>query len=498
MAQVTKLQMIDISKLFPGVKALDNVNFDLNEGEVHALIGENGAGKSTLIKILTGLYQKDSGDIVLNGKNINLSSVQDSKNLGIAAIYQEIDFIPIFTLAENIFLGKEPCYMNGKTNYSIMNKEAQKVLDYLDFKFDVKQPMMSLSTGQQQLLMIARALTEDANIIIVDEVTAALSISETKHFFKIINDLKKKGISIIYISHRIEEIFEIADRVTIMRDGKTISTKKVSKTNIDELISMMIGRKLKDRYLKVKSQVSDKIVLSVKNITQGNKVKHVSFNLYQNEILGFGGLVGSGRSETMKALYGINKKEKGQIFLDEKEIFINSAPDAIKAGIVLIPEERRIEGLVLDMDVKENVSLANLSNFCFMKNIIKLSKERKMVERLVKILSIKTPSINTRVEFLSGGNQQKVVFAKWLIGKARVFIFDEPTKGVDVGTKKEIYILMNKIIKEGGSIILISSDLPELLALSDRILIMHRGEIKGELKRQEASAEKILHFATSS
>jgi ribose transport system ATP-binding protein len=497
MQSALRLRMCGISKRFPGVNALDNVDFDLRPGEVHALIGENGAGKSTLIKILTGVYQKDSGTITVDGVDTEISSVQDSRRLGIAAIYQEIDFIPIFTVAENIFLGKEPTGVAGKISYAEMRKQAQEVLDSLEAEISAGQVMRELSVGQRQMVMIARALMERSNIIVMDEVTAPLSMSETEKLFAIIEDLRKRGLSIIYISHRMEEIFKVADRVTVLRDGCMVGSRNMEETDVDELIRLMVGREMRDMYPKEEVPISDEEVLRVEGLSRGNAVRNVSFSVRKGEILGLGGLVGAGRSEVARLLCGIDQKDAGEIYLEGKRVDIRSSGDAVKAGIALIPEDRRVEGLVLDMDVTENVTLARLKSFCLGGIIPKVSEEKRHASDLVDTLSIRTPSLSQRVKYLSGGNQQKVVLGKWLSKEAKVFIFDEPTKGVDVGAKREIYSLMGDLVREGAAIILISSDLPELLALSDRILVMHRGETTGELSRDEATGEKVLYYATS-
>jgi ribose transport system ATP-binding protein len=497
MENILRLKMSSISKSFPGVRALDNVDFDLNQGEVHALIGENGAGKSTLIKILTGLYQKDAGTIHLAGTEVNIQNVQDSRKLGIAAIYQEIDAVPIFTAAENIFLGIEPCGRLGKISNKQMNARAQEILNTLDSGFHPQQLTYELSVGQKQEVMIARALAEEARIMVMDEVTAPLSETEKQKLFSIINELRARGISIIYISHRLEEIFEVADRVTVMRDGRIIDTRRVSEVDVDALIQMMIGRDIEDRFPKINVEVSGEEVLRVEDLSRWKAVRNVSFRLHKGEILGLGGLVGAGRSEVARLICGIDKKDAGTIHLFGKPVDIKSSHQAVKSGLALIPEERRSEGLVLEMNVKENITLASLLKFCLAKIVIRFAKEKSRVRELVEAMSIRTPTLKQLVRKLSGGNQQKVVLSKWLCSRAKIFIFDEPTKGVEVGAKKEIYNLIGKLVQEGSAVILISSELPELLALSDRILVMHRGAISGELSREEATAEKVIYYATS-
>ena len=400
-------------------------------------------------------------------------------------------------MAENIFLGKEPTGVAGKISYAEMRKQAQEVLDSLEAEISAGQVMRELSVGQRQMVMIARALMERSNIIVMDEVTAPLSMSETEKLFAIIEDLRKRGLSIIYISHRMEEIFKVADRVTVLRDGCMVGSRNIEETDVDELIRLMVGREMRDMYPKEEVPISDEEVLRVEGLSRGNAVRNVSFSVRKGEILGLGGLVGAGRSEVARLLCGIDQKDAGEIYLEGKRVDIRSSGDAVKAGIALIPEDRRVEGLVLDMDVTENVTLARLKSFCLGGIIPKVSEEKRHASDLVDTLSIRTPSLSQRVKYLSGGNQQKVVLGKWLSKEAKVFIFDEPTKGVDVGAKREIYSLMGDLVREGAAIILISSDLPELLALSDRILVMHRGETTGELSRDEATGEKVLYYATS-
>jgi ribose transport system ATP-binding protein len=492
-----RLRMSNISKSFPGVRALDNVDFTLLEGEVHALVGENGAGKSTLIKILTGLYQKDIGTVCIAGAEVAIQGVQDSRRLGIAAIYQELDAVPIFTVAENIFLGIEPCGCLGKISNKQINIRAQEVLGTLGSGIHPRQLVYELGVGQKQEVMIARALVERANIIVMDEVTASLSELEKDKLFTIIAELKARGISVIYISHRLEEIFEVADRVTVMRDGQVVGTRQTSDVDVDSIIQMMIGRDIEDRFLKSNVRIDEEEeVLRVENLSRGESVRNVSFRLRKGEILGLGGLVGAGRSEVARLICGIDKKDAGRVYRLGKLVDIKSSHDAVKVGIALIPEERRSEGLVLEMSICENVTLASLLKFCWMKTVIRFSLEKARVTELVNTLSIRTPNLKQNARKLSGGNQQKVVLSKWLCSGAKVFIFDEPTKGVDVGAKKEIYKIVGTLVQEGAAVVLISSDLPELLALSDRILVMYRGEIRSELSREEASPAKVIYYAT--
>jgi ribose transport system ATP-binding protein len=497
MEEQTMLEMRNINKSFPGVQALKSVNFDLKRGEVHGLLGENGAGKSTLIKILTGVYQKDEGQIILEGKEVNIYNPREALNLGIAAIYQELSLQPYLSAAENMFLGQE-IKKSGKIinliDWEKTQEEAKKILQELDLDLDLNIPVKELGIGKQQMVEIAKVLSKNAKIVIMDEPTSSLSERETEELFRVILRLKEKGISIIYISHKLEEIFKICDRVTVMRDGEKIITLDPKTTTKDELIKHMVGRTLEQHYSKIET-VRGEEALRVENLTREGVFSNISFTSYTGEILGIAGLVGAGRTEIVRAIFGADPIDKGKIYVFGKEVRIRGPIDAIKHGVVLIPEDRKSQGLVLIHSVLDNIALSSLPKY---KNGILLNYQsiNREVNELIKRLNIKTPSPKKITRELSGGNQQKVVIAKWLTQKAKIFIFDEPTRGIDVGAKVEIYSIMNELVKNGASVIMISSELPEILGMSDRIVVVHEGKITAEFSREEADQEKIMKAAT--
>jgi ribose transport system ATP-binding protein len=484
------LQAIKINKEFPGVKALTDVDFELKSGEVHVLLGENGAGKSTLIKILSGIFKKDSGKILLNSKEDNYHTPLEALKKGISTIYQEFNLVPNMSVAENIFLGKE--IMKGALiNWEEEYREANKLLKFLDIDIDCKKRVKELGVAEKQMVEIAKALSIDSKIIIFDEPSAVLTEKELTKLFNIINELKTKGVGIIYISHRLEEISIIGDRVTVLRNGQYIGTIPVKKDEVETWISMMVGRSLAERFPKRKCQIKDEI-LRVENINYKNILKNITFNLHSGEILGISGLIGAGRTELGKAIFGALPIDSGTIYLRGKKIIIKDPATAIKNKICYLPEERKTEGLILKMNVKENITLSALDLQCIEKGIINLKKEKNIAESFVDIVKIKTPSIQQNISNLSGGNQQKVVVAKWLCAQSDIFIFDEPTRGIDIGAKVEIYKFMNELVSKGAAIIMISSELPEILGMSDRVIVMRLGEIKGEFDINEATEEKIL------
>jgi len=486
------LKMRGIEKSFPGVKALQNVDFDLYPGEVHCLVGENGAGKSTLIKIISGVYQSDLGQILLNGEDIQLHNPHFAQEMGINTVYQELDLVPTLNIAENVFLGKEFNNSLGLLDKKRAEEESKQLLHGLGITFDVKQRVQDLGINYQQLVAIAKALSRKSKILIFDEPSAALSLDQVKMLFDTIRTLKKKGIGIIYISHRLEEIFEIGDRVTILRDGKLIKTSSVSELDIPTLIRGVIGRSLKDQYVKERIEIGD-TVLTVKELNRKGILKDINFHLNKGEILGFCGLTGSGRTEVARAILGIDPRDSGDIFIDGRKVRIKSPVDAIELGIGLIPEDRKEQGVVLCRPVGENIVLPLLRQICTTPlGIVNRRVRKKLVKENISKLNIMTPSAQHLVQNLSGGNQQKVVLAKWLASRCRILIFDEPTRGIDVGAKREIYRIMHDLVRQGVSIIMISSELPELLALSDRILIMSEGSIVEELSWDNATQEKLL------
>ena len=491
----TILSMEGIHKSFPGVKALSDVNFSLKKGEVHALLGENGAGKSTLMKVLGGIYKQEEGNISINGELVDISDVHSSQNYGISIIHQELILVPYMTIAENIFLGKEPLKKKSRfVDFTYMHLEAQKILDSFDLGIRSDDLIASLSVAQQQMVEIAKALSVDSNIIVMDEPTATLTHKETDQLFSLIEELKKKGKSIIYISHRIEELLQISDRVSVLRDGLYIGTKETKETSKHELIRMMVGREL-DEFFKHTSHNQGEEILKVENLSREGVFKNINLSLHKGEILGISGIVGAGRTELARALFGIDSYDTGQIFLDGLPVNIGNPGSAIEKGIALVPESRKEHGLIMSEAVGFNMTLQILSSF-INKIRVNRKKEENIIQDYISKLSIKTPTSATLINSLSGGNQQKVVIAKWLATNPRVLILDEPTRGVDVNAKMEIYNLMNAFAKEGYAIILISSELPEILNMSDRVLVMFHGEIKAELSRDQLSQETIMHYAT--
>lgn len=491
----TILQMKDIDKSFTGVHALKKVSLDLKKGEVHALMGENGAGKSTLMKILTGIYEKDSGTIIYEGKEIHFNLPKEAQDAGIAIVHQELHMMNHLSVAQNIFIGRE--MMLGKLiDDNKMNEEAKKLFELLNIEIDPCETMGNLTVGKQQMCEIAKAISREAKIIVFDEPTAALTDSEIEELFKIIKDLQKKGMGIIYISHRMDEIKVITDRVTVMRDGEYVGTLITADCSKEDIINMMVGRVIYEEP-KQKSMVPKNapVVLEVKNLNAGKLVKNVSFKLHKGEILGFAGLMGAGRTETARAIFGADKIESGEIFVKGQKVVIKSPQEAVNAGIGYLSEDRKRYGIVVDKTVAENTTMACLEDFVS-GGFINQNKEEQVAKEYVEKLKTKTPGVHTAVKNLSGGNQQKVVIAKWLVKNCDVLIFDEPTRGIDVGAKSEIYHLMNELAAQGKSIIMISSELPEVLRMSDRIVIMCEGRKTGELPIEEATQEKIMHVAT--
>ncbi len=494
-AIVPVLEMRGISKTYPGVRALDTVSLEVRKGEVHALVGENGAGKSTLMKILAGAQLGDSGEIRINGRTVEIDSPQKAMDLGISIIYQEFNLVPYLNAAENIFLGREPrARIPGFVDFRTMYDEAQRVIDRLGVALDIRVPVNRLSIAQQQMVEIAKATSRQSMIIVMDEPSATLTEHELESLFSLIRQLKAQGVSIVYISHRLEEVFEIADRVTVLRDGKHIATRDVSDLTREEIIRYMVGRELTQMMPKVPAPLGD-VVLEVRNLRRKDKLHDISFAVRRGEVLGLAGLVGAGRTELARAIFGADPIDGGEILLEGKPVKVRSPQDAIRLGIGLVTEDRKNQGLVLGMMVRENITLANLSALSRL-NFLMLAREREVAQKYVADLSIRPPSIERAVQNLSGGNQQKVVLAKWLFTQSKVLIFDEPTRGIDVGAKAEIYQLMNELAANGVAIIMISSELPEVIGMSDRILVMHEGRIAGALSASEATQERVMHLAT--
>lgn len=492
------LKMQHISKLFPGVKALDSVDFELRKGEIHAICGENGAGKSTLLKILIGMYKKDNGTIWVDGKEVTFKNINDAKRHGIGVIPQEIQMAPKLSVAENMFMANYPTRLIYFVDWKKLKKdteELQRRLGESAKSMGAETKVETMSMGFKQLIEIMKALSTETKILAFDEPTSSLSEEETIELFKLINELKAKGLSIIYVSHKLKEIFTICDRVTVLKDGKYVGTKEIVDTNISELISMMVGRNLDLFEKKSNAKEFKETAMEVRGISRGNVIRNISFKLGKGEILGMFGIIGSGRTETARVIFGIDKKTSGDIFLKGKKINISSPARAVKAKIGFVTEDRHGEGIFLRGSIRWNISLPfikTLSKF----NFINHKAEKDIAVEYINSLKIKTPSDNNLAESLSGGNQQKIVIAKWLAAKSEILIFDEPTRGIDVGAKSEIYNIIRTLAKEGKSIIMISSEITEILALSDRILVFKEGEITAELDNNELlSEEEILKNA---
>ena len=489
------LTMKGIDKSFPGVHALDHVDLELRRGEVHALMGENGAGKSTLMKVLTGIYSKDSGTITYEGREVEFHSPKEAQDAGIVIVHQELNMMGHLTVAQNIFIGREP--RSGLfIKDAAMNAEARKLFKQLNIEIDPKETMSNLTVAKQQMCEIAKAISHEAKIIIFDEPTAALTDTEIEQLFVIIRDLRAKGYGIVYISHRMDEIKKITDRVSVMRDGQYIGTLITEDCTKEDIINMMVGRVIYEEP-KTHSMVAPDapVVLKVEHLNAGRMVQDVSFELRKGEILGFAGLVGAGRTETARALFGADPKQGGDIYINGQKVEIHSPKDAVKAGISYLSEDRKRFGVVLKKSITENSTLATLQEYTKGAFIDK-AKEEKVTQKYVDALRTKTPGIDQLVMNLSGGNQQKVVIAKWLVNDSQIMIFDEPTRGIDVGAKQEIYELMNQLAQQGKAIIMISSEMVEILRMSDRIVVMCEGRKTGELDIAEATQEKIMNLAT--
>ena len=489
------LTMKGIDKSFPGVHALDHVDLEIRKGEVLALMGENGAGKSTLMKVLTGIYKKDSGTITYEGKEVEFANTREAQDAGVVIVHQELNMLGHLTVAQNLFIGRE--FMNGvKIDDKKMNEEAKKLFDKLNVDIDPTETMSNLTVGKQQMCEIAKAVSFDAKVIIFDEPSAALTETEIEAMFEIIRDLKKRDIAMVYISHRMDEIKVITDRVTVMRDGTYVGTIITKDSTKEDIINMMVGRVIYEDP-KTQSMVAPDapVVLEVKNLNAGKMVQDVSFKLHKGEILGFSGLMGAGRTETARALFGADPVDSGEIYINGQKVTINSPRDAVRCGIGYLSEDRKRYGCVVQKTVAENTTMATMKNF-MNGLLIDKKKEAKVAQEYVEALATKTPSVEQLVVNLSGGNQQKVVIAKWLTRDCDILIFDEPTRGIDVGAKNEIYKLMNKLASEGKSIIMISSEMTEILRMSDRIVVMCEGKKTGEIDIAEATQENIMNLAT--
>jgi ribose transport system ATP-binding protein len=483
----------NLTKHFPGVTALSEINLDIRQGEVHVLVGENGAGKSSLIKILCGIYQSDEGEIRYRGEEFAPQRTQDAIQAGIRVVYQELNLLSFLSVAENIFFERLPARM-GLVDTRKLYRETRKMLDQVGLKISPRTPVNQLGIAQMQLVEIAKALSAESRVLILDEPTATLTTREIDRLFEIIKRLRRDGVTIIYISHRLQEIFEIGDRVTVLRNGFKVDTLETSAATIPEIVRMMVGRELESEYPFLEDVQVGAEIFRVQDLVPGGAQQPISLSARAGEILGIAGLVGSGRTEALRAIFGADPKISGDIFLDGKALRIKRPKDAVDGGICLLTEDRKEQGLILDMPCTVNTSLANLQDVSHL-GLMNFSQEEQVTTRYIDELDIKTPSVQKWARFLSGGNQQKIVLAKWLYRNARVLMFDEPTRGIDVGAKYEIYMLLWKLARLGKAIIVVSSDLPELMGISHRLIVFSNGKISGELMRNEFDQEKILSLA---
>jgi ribose transport system ATP-binding protein len=490
------VQMEGIEKSFPGVRALDGCRFELRPGEVHALVGENGAGKSTLMKVLAGVYAHDAGVVRVKGRAVEIPSPRAAQLLGIGMIHQELNLMPHLTVAQNIFVGREPRRrLPFLLDERELNARAQRQLDLLNLALDPRARVADLTVAKQQMVEIAKALSFNSEVLIMDEPTAALTDTEIDDLFRVIRQLTKKGVGVVHISHRLEELKQISDRITVMRDGKYVDTLATPDATVDRIISMMVGRTIYENAPEVPERPSQEVVLEVRHLNRGRAVQDVSFQLHKGEILGFAGLVGAGRTEVARAIFGADPLRSGEVLVDGEPVRIRTPGDAVRHGIAYLSEDRKRYGLALGMDVETNLVLSALGRFVGWLGWVKPLRTRENADRYVEALRIRTPSVKQRVRNLSGGNQQKVVIGKWLTADTRILIFDEPTRGIDVGAKSEIYRLLNDLARQGKSIIMISSELPELLRMSHRVVVMCEGRVTGEL-RAGPTQEQVMTFAT--
>ena len=495
--QTLLLRMEGIYKSFPGVQALSDARFELRHGEVHALVGENGAGKSTLMKILGGIYHKDAGHVYLEGQEVEVHNPRMAQDLGISIVHQELNLMPHLTVAQNIFIGREP---RAKIPYVVddkaTNEKAITLFELLNLRMDPTTKVADLTVAKQQMVEIAKALSFNAKILVMDEPTAALTDTEIEELFTVIRQLREKGVGVVHISHRLEELKQISDRVTVMRDGRYIDTLRTKEAPIDKIISLMVGRTIYESAPELPEKPDQDVVLEVRNLNRGKVLRDVSFNLKKGEILGFAGLIGAGRTEVARAIFGADPHERGEIWIKGRPVHIKTPGDAVTHGIGYLSEDRKRYGLTLGLDVKENVAMAAMKKFLRWGGWMDFKKAARRGQEMVQALNIKTPSLEQKVKFLSGGNQQKVVIGKWLTADTDILIFDEPTRGIDVGAKSEIYKLLNDLAHQGKSIIMISSELPEILRMSHRVVVMCEGRVTGVLNAGEATQESIMKYAT--
>jgi inositol transport system ATP-binding protein len=494
MADEFLLRMEGISKLFPGVVALDGVDLEVRPGTVHALTGENGAGKSTLMKVLIGMYQEDSGTITFEGKQVKIPDTKTGLGLGISMIHQELSYVPELTVAENIYLGREPRGKLGLVSHEQMTNDAKELFERWGIKINPNEQMKDVSVAQAQMVEIAKAISFDSRLIIMDEPTSAMTEHEVEHLYAMIAQLKENGVSVIYITHKLDEVFTISDYVTVFRDGKLVKTVPAAELDRDKLITLMVGRELTRLFPKEHAEIGE-VVLQVKNLNRGELVQDVSFELRRGEILGLAGLMGAGRTEVLETVFGIVKAESGEIVVDGKTRKITQPRDAIAANIGLLTEDRKQTGIMGVLSVRDNMVVAALPRYS-PKGLLQPKRIEDACEEQRKALAVKTPSLNQLIENLSGGNQQKVLISRWLLTLPEILMIDEPTRGVDVGAKSEIHRLMSMLAQQNKAILMVSSEMPEVLGMSDRILVMHEGRITGELSREDATQEKIMQLAT--
>ncbi|MBP2549809.1 ribose transport system ATP-binding protein [Neorhizobium galegae] len=489
------LSLQNISKEFPSVRALADVSFDLHRGEVHAVCGENGAGKSTLMKIISGVYTPTSGRIVYKGVERSFSSPLEAENIGIAIIHQELNLVPHMTVAENIYLAREP-RRGFLVDRKKLKADAQACLDRLGVSISPDRLVRELSVAQCQMVEIAKALSLNAEVLIMDEPTSSLTEQETRLLFKVIHDLKASGVGIVYISHRLDEMAEIVDRVTVLRDGQYVATDHFADTTVDDIVAKMVGRSLEEKFPERTSTPTEEVIFSVDNLTRAGVFRNVSFTLRRGEILGFAGLMGAGRTEVARAIFGADPLDSGTVTMGGKTLSIRSPRDAIASGLAYLSEDRKAQGLAVKMPVDANMTLANMEELSNRFGLIDFGRHAEVANEYVDLLSIKTPSIRQPVRLLSGGNQQKIIIGKWLFRKSRILFFDEPTRGIDVGAKYAIYKIMDELARDGIGVILISSELPEILGMTDRVAVFHNGTITGILETAKTNQEEIMRYAS--
>jgi len=494
MKQEVKLRVSGVEKSFPGVKALSNIEFSVRKGTVHALCGENGAGKSTLMKIINGIYKPDGGQIFIDEKPVKIQNPIQARENGIAMIAQELNYVPELSVEENLFMGRLPVKRTKGVDWKTLRRKTKEFLEKEELPYTPSQKMKTLTVSEIQMLEIIKAISNEAEIIVMDEPTSAITQKEVDVLFEKIEILRNKGVSIVYISHKMDEVFKIADDITVLRDGEVVASHPASELDIDKVIALMVGRKMENVYPKEEVEVGDKL-LEVEGLSSKNVFKDINFHVRKGEIIGFAGLVGAGRTEVMRAIFGLDSFDEGKIIKNKEEIKIKKVPDSIRNNIVMLTEDRRRYGIVPVRSVMENASIASLEKFIY-SGYAHLKEERKVVGDYFAKMNVKTPTLDTLIMSLSGGNQQKVLLAKWMLRDPEVLILDEPTRGIDVGAKFEIYKLMTKIVKAGKSVIMVSSELPELIGMCDRVYVMNQGRISGELKREECTQEAIMKYAT--